>query len=876
MDYTLDSPPSSPLSNRPDSRENQSQETILDYDAKCSGSDPQLLDHIAHSRGALESMPSVAESNADEVFVVTEYTQENKSITAADFRRFSNRKIKPVRYGNMQVGDLNTEGQKILSGVTNVKAHRIKKQKFRIQKRLSKGNGCHEPPSGRISKDSAVFVNEKTETLGDLDLNERAILTAASIPYLQSYVKSAMNDMVQVSINDASHPSCQKPTAFVGPLPLSQEEYSVLARCSDIIMQKTEISMKPEPVGLPRVWATDRQALCETILYYQAYQGACYISNGVLRAFMFDSNGHERDLIDEDVIIARAGGGMLKDKVSNEMYQAKDQMENNQTQAVKAAIVAQNPIVVFCGSENADVPTKMPQRYCCLDWFKVTHIWSERVQRRSGGSGVVIKYRFEKLNSCETSWWAARSNNASETVVPKIGNLGPVITFECWACRKLSPQVYLGGWMCLHSNCFNFWIKPDGNEPEVLKYDPRFVKQKTAWLQETPPHDVRPELPEPLMMVGEDTTFAMTRGMCCSRCGRCTSRYLWKGWRCGNVECGYDYTPQHLLIPAVRLRDPWHVTSISYAQSLDFHDTFHVKVDVIMDHNYRINRYTFAGIDGCIIHMIANRTVKEEALGPDLMFEELQQADCGLERRRFKTGSEDFMTAFSNNRGMPYKFVASAESLSFEGSPWPLTETRSRLTWAARRLIGPDVSFNELLTIGYFQQQNMKYHDDGEFGLGPTVASLSLGYSADMYFRIKGKHWCGTSPSGVFTDTIPLPGTLRYNERMERYLELIEQNDGSNKASRLRDASTKLGLTWNVKDRKPWLRLRLCHGDNVIMHGNQIQEYFEHQVDSLGSLRFALTCRNILPGHLKTDELPSYNVLPDDGHYNGSRIADLK
>lgn len=50
----------------------------------------------------------------------------------------------------------------------------------------------------------------------------------------------------------------------------------------------------------------------------------------------------------------------------------------------------------------------------------------------------------------------------------------------------------------------------------------------------------------------------------------------------------------------------------------------------------------------------------------------------------------------------------------------------------------------------------------------------------------------------------------------------------------------------------------------------------QHQVEPLGSLRFALTCRTILAEHLKPEEMPAYEVKPDDGHYDGSGIEHLK
>lgn len=43
-----------------------------------------------------------------------------------------------------------------------------------------------------------------------------------------------------------------------------------------------------------------------------------------------------------------------------------------------------------------------------------------------------------------------------------------------------------------------------------------------------------------------------------------------------------------------------------------------------------------------------------------------------------------------------------------------------------------------MLSVLYREGQKMSWHDDGEPGLGPVVASLSLGSTATMEWRLKG------------------------------------------------------------------------------------------------------------------------------------------
>lgn len=625
-------------------------------------------------------------------------------------------------------------------------------------------------------------------------------------------------------------------------------DQAALLEMSNRIMHKTSMSEKSSPRGMPRVWADSRQALCETILYYQAWQGACYINKGVLYAFMFDSNGHCRDLIDEDVVIARAGGGMIKDKDSSEMIQSRDQKENFQTQAVRNAIALQNPIVIFAGSENADIATQMPHRYCSLAWFKATHVWSEKTITKTGQAYEQIKYRFEKLDCSQPSWWAAVTYEQPV----RVGDLDRPLEHDCCSCQKSSSKVYLEGWMCLNAECPRFWILPDGllHKDDELHYDPRFLKQKTLWKNESAPYDMRPALPEPARRMGEDVTFAMTRGMCCPHCGMCSSRVLWRGWHCSN--CGFEHCPQHVIITADAIRDPYFPVSYACTQSADWTDRSRVSTTVEFSHNYRITHFRVDGIDGLITHLSANRTVHEEPQGPNDMYEAMQSVDVGLARRRFTTGREEYMTAFSCNAGMPYKFVASVDSQSFESSAWPLSVARTRMNWAARLVLKDALEeghdFNELLTIGYFTGQNIKYHDDGETGLGKTVATLSLGHPADMFFRLKAKHFTGVSKSGYMTEADPIPGSLQFAARKQMLdaLRAMGPVDHVTKTRWLHDAAKRLGLTQSAAERKPWLRLRLSHGDIVIMHGYKVQEYLEVSLVAMSGTRLTSTASSRL------------------------------
>ncbi|KAF1849111.1 uncharacterized protein K460DRAFT_330755 [Cucurbitaria berberidis CBS 394.84] len=651
-------------------------------------------------------------------------------------------------------------------------------------------------------------------------------------------------------------------------------------------------SAKSEPSGQPEVWADGRQELCETLHYYRAYQGACYSTGGFVRGFMFDKVAHPRDYIDSNVVISRAGGGLTKDKDSGEMKVGRDQVEDTVAQGLRNCMNQFNPVVIITGVDNPHIPSKPPHQYCVLDYFKPTHIWVEK-----SGRSKIVRYRFEKLNTKKDSWWSPTQKDMTDSV--DLGSLPPPIEKACETCGVSSPQIYLNGWMCLQPACMLFWniIASDTKanyEPDEasLTYDPRFLKQKTPW------HNDDHEYPLVSNNVelsghcvpGEDTSQAFWLGMVCPECGRCISRLSWMGWECQNPACGFRKEPTHTLIPAVSLREPlWPLTN-SYPLS---RDTTVPSIDVRVSfvHGYRINRYSIPGITGFITHMIANKIVVEESGGPDTMFEELQQTDIGLRRRSMPNGQlkgPNYCRHFAVNYGMPYKFIAATASQSFNDAARPITATRSRLNWAAKLLLAlesnqsvddiekgwKEKEFNEVLALGYFEQQKINYHDDGEYGLGPTIATLSLGAPGAMRIRMKARHYHGVSSAGVYDDAPPLPGCQQYAARLalQPSLDALKLSDSRGYTARRKEIPKELKLksSGNAKD---VLNMLLGHGDIVVMHGAELQRYYEHAVEHAGKLRFALTCRYIDPQSLKEADKPDYEVGPDMDGYDGSRLC---
>ena len=639
---------------------------------------------------------------------------------------------------------------------------------------------------------------------------------------------------------------------------------------------------------------------------------------------MFDKVAHARDYIDNDVVISRAGGGQVKDNDSGEMKSGRDQAEQTAViTALKNCMAHCNPVVLLTGADNPHMPSLPPHQYCVLDYFKPTHIWTEK-----SGNSKIVRYRFEKLNTEKKSWWSPENGeNQVEEDQVELGSLDLPVQETCDCCGKLSMQVYLNGWMCLQPSCTAFWhivqesisgsskVLREPDEAELF-YDPRFLKQKTPWLNDNMEYALRFDRPEvsDYALPGEATSQSFSSGIVCPDCGRCNSRIAWTGWECSTPNCDYKLEHLHSLISAKSLHETFWPLSASYTLSRDVSSPL-LGVSISMAHGYRINRYQIPGINGFITHMVANKTVIGEEGGPNTMFEELQKTDIGLRRRIMPSGQlkgDMYCRHFNVNYGMPYKFVAATDSHPFEGAARPINATRSRLTWAAKFLAAQETArqciarpcpdyhalfaqkteeimqgfnasaefiapteFNEVLALGYFEMQKINYHDDGEVGLGPTIATLSLGAPGTMRIRMKARHYHGvSSAAGEYDHEPPIPGCTQYEARLalQPELDALKLSDPKAYRVRLKTVRKELGLK-HSGHAKEVLKMELGHGDIVVMHGAEVQKYYEHSVEHAGKLRFALTCRYIDPASLKEADKPDYEVGPDLEGYDGSKLC---
>ena len=458
---------------------------------------------------------------------------------------------------------------------------------------------------------------------------------------------------------------------------------------------------RPQPHGQPLVWAEQRQALCETLPYYRAYQSGAYTTEGLGYGFLLDKDCGERAYMDEEVVITRAGGG-CKANENGTMEQADDQCSTS----TKITSFVKNkeqhvPVGLIVGSKNALCPSKVPHRYCVMDFFQVTDIWAEK-----SNSKTCFKFRFEKIDLSTKSWWAPAGSPLPVRSDQK------ALRRMCTQCGKSNAQVFQNGWMCLNDGCRHFWQLNGQPAPAQLAHNPLFLNERTVW-----PSHIKPPFPlRPDLLVADnknDVNLAVSRaswkGMACPKCGRCNSRTRWDAWRCQTIECGFTHGIKHTIIDPHTVLPDHGVESAGHALPQDKHlDPVTLREPEYIG-DWRVHTYDLLP-GNHVTHFMANGTLNHKPGGAHDMFKALQRADIGLQRFALAmsaTEGESLTRHFAVNFGMPYKYIVSVDSKGFSEAPQPVMDALKRLTWAGRYCVsdGSFKDFNEELVLGYFEKQ---------------------------------------------------------------------------------------------------------------------------------------------------------------------------
>ncbi|KAM7209622.1 hypothetical protein V8F20_000025 [Naviculisporaceae sp. PSN 640] len=603
----------------------------------------------------------------------------------------------------------------------------------------------------------------------------------------------------------------------------------------------------------PEVWATFRGGLCEALPYFRAYKGSLHTQDRTALGFLIDKEASARDVFSSQVIISSVGGGRVRDAETNKRVRCED-----------APDTAANINALRLAHERRALVAV------------VADVWGELHETRPGQRPVRLwRIRLEKADLSKPSWW---NHSIDQGAIPALTPEYQTTSTCCNQCHTESKEIFKAGWTCLNYHCGSFFqFESLGPDVDVnkLEYTDAFLRERTPFVGPLPP--LVPQLPKTEGLHG--TEKLLRRGFVCPECGHCSRRLFWNWFAC--ESCPYKLEAAMLPYPEEELareeaifdermakrrkQKPIKIDSRSISPRVDrnwaepFSTVFNRDAIPITQTlhcgQYRVRQYFLPDPEGNIIGsfalFISNPVINASRNGPNELFRQLELLDIGLKRNPAAVPGhkmEGLTRHFQQNFGARYKFGVTVQSKGFNEAPDVILRALHRMVWAGKNAVqattsrleeydlGPDGppptsnEFNELLALGYMEDDRINYHDDGESELGPTVAALSLGSPSTMKFRPKLR-------SG-FNDSLPKKGSGK------AFLDVLE--------------------------------VPMKHGDMMVMHGRAIHRYYEHAVEPMGSRRFSLTCRYIDPDKMSSqadrDDAAVKGAIPEHAKnfvYNG-------
>ncbi|KAG8970312.1 hypothetical protein FRC03_009585 [Tulasnella sp. 419] len=394
----------------------------------------------------------------------------------------------------------------------------------------------------------------------------------------------------------------------------------------------------------------------------------------------------------------------------------------------------------------------------------------------------------------------------------------------CKVCHKISPQVYTAGWMCLRTDCPRLFLLSNNQipRPELLQYMTSFLSLRPSqYAGISIPYDVRPgAVADASHFGGYVTDLEFCRAFHCLTCGRLSCKKVLYSWKCANPDCGIEInvpanSKLHTAENPIILCTETEVEKNSGITSQTYH------VDKVSDentmHDVRISTFSLPESRGLIHHIHATPEIRAIA---DKLFEAYQRSGNTFVRPtvRHRAGSMAMQSQyFAFNAGVHYHYSSYTESLTLEEAPACVREVLDVINERTSLILNDHRKqpFNEVLSVAYLEDQKMSFHTDDEKGLGPIVASFSMGADAWMDFR----------------------STVREkNSKKKRDLRL-----------HLCHVSQHI-MIYNAYLSK---MVMTCQGDVVVMEGSGVQEHYEHQVTP-HAFRIAATARQIYPEHEAT------------------------
>ncbi|KAI0298518.1 hypothetical protein BC826DRAFT_997790 [Russula brevipes] len=646
---------------------------------------------------------------------------------------------------------------------------------------------CSVDVNGRASKRSSVTTTTKKKKFAR---NRQ--------PSALNALSSCMADRSQTPVNTAGR------EAGAGDEDDSYDcTLSGYPGISSIALEKEQrVAMSPKPPLpiTPPIWAQSRQEVCESLDSFRSYQGGVYHSNDIVKGYLLGAHSSSRDLFHHGGKLIISHGGGKAEALHSKNHRIEIQGPGDQSEDDRSVRALLNnyrsgrPLVVLADDNYALFPydlTANGYTYVVLGLYWIAHAWAELQRVDENHTVVRYKFAFQWCEGQGDPWWSlvteeAKNPSATTLILQDDGHpasLPQITKHFCPRCRSSSPIVYQDAPMCLQPGCAVFFREShataDSSRARTLSYSTELLRLRPANHQPVSADSLFP----PSTSDDDTTSRPFAKGMHCKDCGRLSTRFKWEHYEC--CHCHRIYEAPSFLFSH---KDFWlqeqtfkyHQYRVAedsgiVANGLEFRTRGHGSaLPYVQTFELPQNRGR--------VHLIPGHpSINFEA---NALFRDYQrQAARGeIQFRRWplrahKCRGQLLSNYFSQNTGAPYQYIGGAERTTpLEDGATAVLGALALIKDRIATALGTDIPFNEVLSAAYMEKQKMAFHSDSERGLGPVVASLSLGSAAEMHFRLHSKY---TTTEG---------------------------------------------------HRKVAMSLVLRHGDVLVMEGAGVQEYYEHAV----------------------------------------------
>ncbi|KAI9509424.1 hypothetical protein F5148DRAFT_761013 [Russula earlei] len=600
--------------------------------------------------------------------------------------------------------------------------------------------------------------------------------------------------------------------------------------------RERRVALPPRPLAplpvIPPIWAQSRQEVCESLDSFRSFQGGVYHSNDTVKGYLLGAHSSSRDLFHHGgrLIISHGGGKAEALHAKNrrmEIQGPADQLEDDRSvRALLNNYKSGRPLVILADDKYALFPfdlTASGYTYVVLGLYWIAHAWAELQQVDENHSVVRYKFAFQWCEGQGDPWWQPRTEVSVATEDPnsQLRGDGPgvntseerknsaseskalqyqITRYFCPDCKLKSLVVYQGAPMCLQPSCVAFFREYQTTEDfqrctQTLSYSTELLQLRPANHLPVSADSLFPPSPSDV----NTTSRPFAKGLHCRDCGRLSTRFKWECYECSYCHRVYE-APRFIFSH----KDFW-----LQEQALKFfqHRVAEDSGIVIRELEFRSQAKGSALLQVQTFDLPHNRGHvhlipghPSVNMGANALFLDYQkQAASGeIQFRRWplrahKCRGQLLSNYFSQNTGAPYQYIGGAERTTpLEDGAKAVLDALALIKDRITTALGRDIPFNEVLSAAYMEKQKMTFHSDSERGLGPVVASLSLGSAAEMHFRLHSKY------------------------------------------------------TFTEGHRKVAMSLLLRHGDVLVMEGAGVQEYYEHAVVPK-NFRIVATARFISP-----------------------------